>query len=75
MTADGAAKDARAWEVMFEDRINPMTQTMPITQDAACNQKNPSRYLRRTRFEGTITGNELGFAIEGRTQMGNTLII
>jgi len=75
VAADEAAKDARAWEVTFEDRDSPMTQTMPITQDAACNQKNPSRYLRRTRFEGTITGNELGFAIGGRTEMGNTLII
>jgi hypothetical protein len=52
-----------------------MTQTMPITLDGACNQEAPPRCFRHTRLEGTLTGNELAFAIEGQTQMGNMLIV
>jgi hypothetical protein len=70
MAPDEAAKVARVWEVTFEDRDSPMTQTMPITQDGACNQETHhdalgTRHLRDPS-RGTISASrsrgKLGWA-------------
>ena len=74
IAADEPANVAGTWEMSFEGRMGPVTQTLKIQQDGGSIKGTLTGRRGESPLEGSVTGNKISFTVKRETPGGTFTI-